>query len=68
MVGTSSKNELLDALIREHRKVVSEWSGNFGGHVGVREGWVEFDADTPVEDCETCDLIRIYMADRGSPR
>lgn len=48
---------LLDALVREHRLAVSERSGNFGGHLGVRAGWVDFDAETPVESCGTCDII-----------
>jgi hypothetical protein len=46
-----------EALIGEHRKAVSEWSGNFGGHVGIRDGWVEYDDETPTDECEVCDLI-----------
>lgn len=48
---------LLDALIREHRSSVAEWSGNMGGHVGVREDHFSFDDETPIEDCAECDLI-----------
>lgn len=41
-------------LVAEHRSVVGAFSGNFGGHVGIRDGWVEYDAETPIEDCDVC--------------
>ena len=44
-------------LVREHRRVVAEYSGNFGGHVGIREGWVPWDEDTLTEACHCCDLL-----------
>lgn len=50
-----------DLLVSEHRKVVSEWSGNFGGHIGVREGWVEYDDETEIEDCEVCRFLTRSM-------
>ena len=49
--------QLRAALIKEHRSVVSEWSSNFGGHIGIRENWVEYDAETEIEPCAVCDLI-----------
>jgi hypothetical protein len=33
---------------------VAEWSGNFGGHVAIRDGWVEYDEETTIEDCDIC--------------
>jgi hypothetical protein len=42
------------ALIDQHRKVLAEWSGNFGGHVAIRDGWVEYDEETTTEDCDIC--------------
>jgi hypothetical protein len=50
-------SDLRTLLIGEHRKAVAEHSGNMGGHVGIRDGWVEHDADTPTEVCEVCDAI-----------
>lgn len=60
----------LPLIVNEHQSVVSEWSGNFGGHVAIRDGWVEYDEDTAVESCESCaaiDALRAALeeADRG---
>ena len=53
----ASAPELLEALKEEHRRVVSEFSGNFAGHVSIREGWVEWDEETRPEKCGICELI-----------
>ena len=50
-------DDLREALVGEHRKAVAEWSGNFGGHVGIRDGWVEYDDETEIEACNVCDLL-----------
>ncbi len=45
-------------LVQEHRRVVSEYSGNFAGHVGIRDGWVEYDGNETIEDCDVCAALR----------
>ena len=52
-----SETPLTALLVQEHRKVVSEFSGNLGGHVAIRDGWVEYDEDTAIENCEVCDAL-----------
>lgn len=52
----------LTCLVGQHRSVVSEFSGNFGGHVAIRDGWVEWDEDTTVEECPVCEAIAALRA------
>ena len=56
-------DDLREALVGEHRKAVAEWSGNFGGHVGIRDGWVEYDDETEIEACNVCDLLAAAYAE-----